>query len=193
MIDLYDSGRTQETVISSTDGTTTGTYIASYSNHPLLFGANAGSSATAKMTLVSNGNLLVGTTSDAGQKLQVNGDANINGTLTATVKSFIIDHPTKPEKRLQYGVLEGPEHSVYVRGRLKNTKIITLLEHWPSLVHEDTITVNLTPIGKNQNLWVEKITAEYITIGSDSDEVEYFYAVFAERKDIDKLITEFDK
>jgi hypothetical protein len=193
MIDLYDSGRTQETVISSTDGTTTGTYIASFSNHPLLFGTNAGSSATAKMTLVSNGNLLVGTTSDAGQKLQVNGDANINGTLTATVKSFIIDHPTKPEKRLQYGVLEGPEHSVYVRGRLKNTKIITLLEHWSSLVHEDTITVNLTPIGKNQNLWVEKITAEYITIGSDSDEVEYFYAVFAERKDIDKLITEFDK
>ena len=51
IIDIYDSGRVQETVISSTDGTTTGTYIASYSNHPLLFGTNAGSSATAKVRI----------------------------------------------------------------------------------------------------------------------------------------------
>jgi hypothetical protein len=51
MIDLYDAARVQETVISSTDGTTTGTYIASYSNHPLLFGTNAGSSATAKVRI----------------------------------------------------------------------------------------------------------------------------------------------
>lgn len=61
-IDLYDSGRSQETVISSTDGTTTGTYIASYSNHPLLFGTNAGSSATAKMIITSAGNVGIGTT-----------------------------------------------------------------------------------------------------------------------------------
>jgi hypothetical protein len=51
IIDIYDAGRVQETVISSTDGTTTGTYIASYSNHPLLFGTNAGSSATAKVRI----------------------------------------------------------------------------------------------------------------------------------------------
>jgi hypothetical protein len=51
IIDIYDAGRAQETVISSTDGTTTGTYIASYSNHPLLFGTNAGSSATAKVRI----------------------------------------------------------------------------------------------------------------------------------------------
>jgi hypothetical protein len=51
IIDIYDSGRAQETVISSTDGTTTGTYIASYSNHPLLFGTNAGSAPTAKVRI----------------------------------------------------------------------------------------------------------------------------------------------
>jgi hypothetical protein len=51
IIDIYDAGRAQETVISSTDGTTTGTYIASYSNHPLLFGTNAGSSPTAKVRI----------------------------------------------------------------------------------------------------------------------------------------------
>jgi hypothetical protein len=51
IIDIYDAGRLQEAVISSTDGTTTGTYIASYSNHPLLFGTNAGSSPTAKVRM----------------------------------------------------------------------------------------------------------------------------------------------
>jgi hypothetical protein len=114
-----------------------------------------------------------------------------NGTLTAVVKSFVIDHPTEPGMQLQYGVLEGPEHSVYVRGKLKNLKQIDLPLYWHALVHEESVTVNLTSIGKKQDLWVEQITPDYIIIGSDSDEVEYFYTVFAERKDIDKLVTEF--
>ena len=65
MADFYDTGRSQETVITSTDGTTIGTYIASYSNHPLMFGANAGASPTAKMTLTSGGALAIGTSSVA--------------------------------------------------------------------------------------------------------------------------------
>ena len=63
MIDFYDTGRSQETVITSTDNTTTGTYIASYSNHPLMFGANAGVSPTAKMTIATNGNVGIATVS----------------------------------------------------------------------------------------------------------------------------------
>jgi hypothetical protein len=63
MIDFYDTGRSQETVISSTDGTTTGTYIASYSNHPLLLGAYANSTPTAKMTIATTGNVGIGTSS----------------------------------------------------------------------------------------------------------------------------------
>jgi hypothetical protein len=118
---------------------------------------------------------------------------NVTGTLTATVKSFIIDHPTKADKKLQYGVLEGPEHSVYIRGKLKNTKYITLPDYWHSLVHEDSITVNITAIGGNQDIWVEQVTENEITVGYEGDTVEYFYTVFAERKDVDKLITEFDK
>jgi hypothetical protein len=117
---------------------------------------------------------------------------NIGGTLTATVKSFIINHPTKEGKKLQYGVLEGPEHSVYVRGRLTNENTIVLPDHWHGLVHEDTITVNLTSIGKKQDLWVEEVNAHEIKIGSEN-KINCFYTVFAERKDIDKLVTEFDK
>mgnify|MGYP000955432914 CR=1 FL=1 len=46
-------------------------------------------------------------------KLQVVGDFG------ATTKSFSIPHPTKPEMRLVYGVLEGPEHGVYHRGTVQ--------------------------------------------------------------------------
>jgi hypothetical protein len=139
----------------------------------------------------STGNVGIGTTSP-GAKLDVNGDTNITGTLTAIVKSFIIDHPTKEGKKLQYGVLEGPEHSVYVRGKLTNNNTITLPDHWTGLVHEDTITVNLTPIGRKQDLWVETVTDTAITVGSNN-KINCFYTVFAERKDIEKLVTEFDK
>ena len=122
-----------------------------------------------------------------------NKDVDITGTLTATVKSFIIDHPTKPTKKLQYGVLEGPEHSVYIRGKLTGSRRIELPDYWHALVDEDSITVNLTAIGRKQELWVEEITDTYITIGSEVGIVNCFYTVFAERKDVDKLITEFDK
>ncbi|QQO91898.1 putative tail fiber-like protein [Flavobacterium phage vB_FspM_immuto_3-5A] len=140
----------------------------------------------------AGGSVGIGTSTPGAYKLNVNGDTNVIGTLTATVKSFIIDHPTKEGKKLQYGVLEGPEHSVYVRGKLTNNNTITLPDHWTGLVHEDTITVNLTPIGKRQDLWVETVTDTSITVGSDN-EINCFYTVFAERKDIEKLVTEFDK
>jgi len=141
----------------------------------------------------NGGNVAIGTLDPGSYKLNVNGNTNVTGTFTATVKSFIIDHPTKEGKKLQYGVLEGPEHSVYVRGKLTNTNVIQLPDHWHALVHEDSITVNLTAIGKPQEIWVEEITDTYITVGSLAENVNCFYTVFAERKDIDKLVTEFDK
>jgi hypothetical protein len=53
--------------------------------------------------------------------------------------------------------------------------------------------VNLTAIGKKQDLWVEEITDTYITVASETGDINCFYAVFAERKDVEKLVTEFDK
>jgi hypothetical protein len=81
--------------------------------------------------------------------------------------------------------LEGPEHGVYVRG--KASEVIELPDYWTALVDENTITVQLTPIGNHMS-WVEKIEDNKIFIGGG----EAFYFVQAERKDIDKLEVEVE-
>ena len=75
-------------------------------------------------------------------------ELEINGEISATNKSFVIDHPTKPGKKLRYGSLEGPENGVYVRGELKGSNIIETPDHWEGLVYPDSFTVTLTPIGR---------------------------------------------
>ena len=113
----------------------------------------------------------------------------VNGSFAATTKSFLIKHPTKDGMLLRYGSLEGPENGVYVRGRLKDSNVIQLPDYWTGLVDADTITVNLTAIGKSQDLWVEDIVDNTIVIGGEN--VNCFYTVFAERKDVEKLEVEF--
>jgi hypothetical protein len=119
-------------------------------------------------------------------------ELEINGELSATNKSFVIDHPTKPGMKLRYGSLEGPENGVYVRGELKGTNIIEVPDHWIGLVHEDSYTVHLTPIGRYSQLYVEKIENYNVYIADNSmDPIHCYYSVWAERKDIPKLVTEY--
>jgi hypothetical protein len=133
----------------------------------------------------TTGNVGVGTSSPA-YKLEV------AGSFAAQTKSFIINHQSKPNHRLRYGSLEGPENGVYVRGK-STSNVIELPDYWTWLVDEDTITVNITPIGKKQTLFVEKIENNKVYIKNDawfSSDVNYFYTVYGERKDVDKLIAE---
>ena len=119
----------------------------------------------------------------------------VTGLLTATTKSFDIKHPTKEHMRLRYGVLEGPEHGVYIRGKLINSNVIELPEYWTGLVDEDTITVQLTPIGKFQKLYVKEISDNKIIIGNGSffsNNTECFYTVQGTRKDVDELEIEYE-
>lgn len=116
----------------------------------------------------------------------------VNGSFAANTKSFVIDHPTKQGMKLRYGSLEGPENGVYIRGRLEGTNTIELPEYWKALVDIDTITVNLTPIKYFQNLSVESIDENKIVIKTwDDHYINCFYHVFAERKDVAKLIVEY--
>ena len=120
--------------------------------------------------------------------LDSDGDLTVTGALAATTKSFDIVHPTKEGKRLHHGVLEGPEHAVYIRGKTKES-IIQLPEYWNGLVHEDTITVQLTSIGRSEYLYVDGIRDNTVSISNDT---EYFYFIQAERKDVERFEVEYD-
>jgi hypothetical protein len=141
------------------------------------------------LNILGNGNVGVATTTPT-YKLQV------NGSFAATTKSFDIPHPTKENKRLVYASLEGPENGVYVRGKNKCSTIY-LPDYWTGLVHEDSITVSITSIGKTRqnkirNYSVTNIEDNMIQIFTDSeDEVyDFNYIVYAERKDVAKLVVE---
>ena len=146
--------------------------------------SNATDPVVEALRIDSSGSVNIG-----GDYAQTTYKLKVTGSFAATTKSFVIDHPTKENHSLRYACLEGPENSVYVRGKTSES-VIELPEYWVGLVHEDSITVNVTPIG-NHKVWVESINNNSITIGSDGS--EYFYTVFAERKDVDKLEVEVEK
>jgi hypothetical protein len=100
-----------------------------------------------------------GLTSGAVSKFSV----DANGNLRATTKSFDIEHPTKPGKRLVYGVLEGPEHGVYHRGTIegKGKLTVELPEYWSKLVGAE-YSIQLTPWGNYNAHIVEKSETSFI-------------------------------
>lgn len=142
-------------------------------------------------------------TNVSGAEVTIEGTSNvtINGLNSATgarptiwdnKKPFDILHPTKEGHRLRYVCLEGPSAEVYVRGKLKNSNIIELPDYWRGLVDEETIGVNLTPIGTYQELFWEKIEDYKIIIKNNaSSGIHCHYIVYGERKDTSKNIPEY--
>ena len=136
-----------------------------------------------------------------GGDLSVGGHASWSSSIVATTKLFDIEHPSKDNYRLRHACLEGSEHAVYYRGRLKESNVINLPDYWKDLVHEDSITVQLQPIGKTQNLVIQEFNNEFIVIAEDSTNtdlitdlstIDCFYHVYGERKDVDKLEVEYE-
>lgn len=148
----------------------------------------------------------------SGANITVAGNATVNGNVTspgvgtfttqvvsnlgtfsnlsAPYKLFDIAHPSlgKEDMRLRHACLEGPEVAVYVRGKTRSNKI-TLPSYWKDLVHEDTITVHLTPTSIDQNLFVDSCNVSEISIWGHMN-CMYHYYVVAERKDVAKLEVE---
>lgn len=113
--------------------------------------------------------------------------------IMANIKNFIIPHPSKEGKNLVYSCLEGPENGVYVRGTLRNKTEIVLPDYWENLVHNDSITVSLTPVGCHQDLIVKRVSSKVVTIQTQSPyPIHCFYHVYGERKDVRRLVTEVD-
>jgi hypothetical protein len=142
---------------------------------------NGSGSFIEHMVIRNDGNVGIGVTNPS-YKLQV------GGSIVGTSKNFIIDHPTKEGKKLLHGCIEGPEAAVYFRGK-STSNIIEMPDYWIGLVDIDTMTVDITPWGPNQDIYVESIADDgEITIAANTEEpLNYFYVVYGERKDIDKL------
>lgn len=117
------------------------------------------------------------------------GDINVQGW-----KHFDIEHPTKKGHRLRHSCLEGPENAVYHRGKLVNNNTIELPEYWRGLVDPETITVNLTPYGCYQELFVKAIEwgSRVIIQNNSGGPINCSYLIHAERIDGEKLIVEYE-
>jgi len=179
------------------DGTSTAmmTLEASYGNIPNF-------NVFATKTKVNGDIDIVGNITAAG-KVDVNGVLNLNGknveqeiqlAKTLPAKPFDIPHPSKEGHRLRHVCLEGPEIGVYFRGKLEGSTQIECPEYWADLVDFETVTVSLTPVGCYQELFVDKISwNRYITVKNASGgAVNCHYVVHAERKDLEKLIPEYE-
>ena len=108
-------------------------------------------------------------------------------------KPFDMKHPSGEKGwRLRYACIEGPEVGVYTRGRVRNKKEILLPDYWKDLVHEESISVQLQPIGAHQDVIVKRWDKDKIYLQSNGGmPIDCFYHVYAERKDVNALITEY--
>ena len=107
-------------------------------------------------------------------------------------KPFDLKHPSKEGWRLRHACIEGPEVGVYCRGRVRRGKEIFLPKYWKDLVHLNSISVQLQPIGAHQDIIIKRWDDEKIYLQSMGNmPINCFYHVYAERKDINPLIVEY--
>lgn len=137
LMDLYDNGRAQESIISSTDGTVTGMYIATYTNHPLLFSTNHSS---AQVVLTTQGNMGVGLTSPT-EKLSVNG--NVSAKKIIVTQTGWSDYVFNDNYELR------PLSQV--------ARYIKQYKHLPEIPSVRDVIENGVSVGDNQALLLKKI------------------------------------
>jgi hypothetical protein len=174
-------------------------------NTDLAFGTNQNTRMTIKSDSGS-GNIGIGTTSplytlDVAGTGNFSGDVSIDGHLSASTKSFLINHPTRPGHKLQYGSLESPYHGIRITGRgtiQSGWCVIKLPEYICNLVRDDeSVNIQITNYKHSKLLYVSDIDIanNEFTIKTDSwftrNNLEFFWTFTAVRKDVDPLKVEF--
>lgn len=143
---------------------------------------------TAGDVIVTAGDVSVGgsLTSDS----VYTGDLSAIGTISGTVKTFNIPHPSDNSKRLVHACLEGPEAAVYFRGK-ETSNSIELPEYWKDLVDTNSITVHLTPTSLDQNLICLGVINNKVLVNNSHNQL-FHYIIYGERKDIQRLEVEIN-
>jgi hypothetical protein len=156
------------------------------------------------MRIIDNGNIGMGTITP-NEKLTVVGNISASGIgyfnhITASTKSFLIDHPLHTDKKLQYGSLESPYHGVRLTGKScikQDEVIIQLPDYISALVHADNANIQLTNINHDKVLFVKRVDVPSNTFSVgvkrnwlDRQEYEFYWTFTAIRKDIPHLTVE---
>jgi hypothetical protein len=111
------------------------------------------------------------------------------GEITYDVaKTFVIDHPTDPQRYLVHACLEGPESGVYYRGQAQLTDGEIWIE-LPSYVSRlaKNLTVQLTQINSNRDDGFARLRAGHMTgqgFTVYGDACQFAWHVFGTRADI---------
>ena len=130
----------------------------------LIDGNNKGYMFSEKFALIDTSNTEVA-------KIFINGsgDSEVNAhTISATVKSFKMDHPSQADKEIWYASIEGPEAAAYVRGTgtLSNgNATIHLPDYFSEIVELKGMTVLLTPLsGTSKGMAVTSKNVDQFTV-----------------------------
>ena len=129
------------------------------------------------------------------------GNLTVNASFAAQTKSFLIDHPSTKNKKLQYGSLESPYHGIRLTGKgIINGRVavINLPKYIKNLVHCDDVNIQLTNINHSKVLYIKTIDIQKnkFTVGVDTvkteipNTYEFFWSFTAIRKDVPNLIVE---
>ena len=107
----------------------------------------------------------------------------IDGTLSATAKSFNIPHPLYKDKRLVHGSLEGPEHGIYIRGTIETEEkgcLVELPEYWSAMCED--YTVQLTPHGP-YTVYIKEKLKDKVMIECSQKKFKFDYYIVGARTD----------
>lgn len=135
---------------------------ASFNTSPALFGAFMGNATGNAMEFsLTEGSITKFIVTTAG-------NLNVTGTISGAVKSFEIDHPLYPDKKLVHASIEGPTLDVFYRGtsQLINGEVeIELPEYFEALTKKEERTVLLSPEIDSTNAQVAQIAYSAINNG----------------------------
>jgi hypothetical protein len=124
----------------------------------------------------------------------------VDGSFSATTKSFKIKHPSKQRSILEYGSLESPYHGVRLTGRgklIKGVGVVELPYYLKDLIYDDeTINIQITNIKHSKTIYLDCIDLQndkFIVKADRSKtlgELHFCWTLTGIRKDVENLVVE---